>query len=283
VSALNAVIDSVSLAGVTPSSGGIASYGDVAPGTADCATTRTWPFTDPTDADFSFQGHAEGTVTVASCAQVLAANPAAPSGLQHRARRHVDQRVLRHDRSGRRVDRGPRPGRQRRVRLRKQGELGRAAQHRVAERRTVFDRELARCDPQRDELHFPQSVPPPQYLQYPLLNTYSTLSSIPTVPSPQYLQYPLLNTYEQWTQVEDPRTLNNTLPTLVGSVVESPAGQTGGCASSPWSGILSSQSAYLSADATRSCRFFAIGTNGEWNGGIPANNQPTSHVTLCVK
>jgi hypothetical protein len=31
--------------------------------------------------------------------------------------------------------------------------------------------------------------------QYPLLNTYSTLSSIPTVPSPQYLQYPLLNTY----------------------------------------------------------------------------------------
>ena len=260
MSALNAVIDSVSLAGVTPSSGGIASYGDVAPGTADCATTRTWPFTDPTDADFSFQGHAEGTVTVASCAQVLAANPAAPSGLQHRARRHVDQRVLRHDRSGRRVDRGPRPGRQRRVRLRKQGELGRAAQHRVAERRTVFDRELARCDPQRDELHFPQSVP-----------------------SPQYLQYPLLNTYEQWTQVEDPRTLNNTLPTLVGSVVESPAGQTGGCASSPWSGILSSQSAYLSADATRSCRFFAIGTNGEWNGGIPANNQPTSHVTLCVK
>ena len=195
MSALNAVIDSVSLAGVTPSSGGIASYGDVAPGTADCATTRTWPFTDPTDADFSFQGHAEGTVTVASCAQVLAANPAAPSGLQHRARRHVDQRVLRHDRSGRRVDRGPRPGRQRRVRLRKQGELGRAAQHRVAERRTVFDRELARCDPQRDELHFPQSVPSPQYLQYPLLNTYSTLSSIPTVPSPQYLQYPLLNTY----------------------------------------------------------------------------------------
>jgi hypothetical protein len=71
-------------------------------------------------------------------------------------------------------------------------------------------------------------------------------------------------------QVEDPRTLNNTLPTLVGSVVESPARQTGGCARSPWSAIyLSSQSDYLIAEGTRSCGFFAVGTNGEWNGAVP--------------
>ncbi len=56
-----AIIDSVSLAGVTPASGTIATYGTVAPNSADCGTTQSWVFTNPTDANFTFTGHADGT------------------------------------------------------------------------------------------------------------------------------------------------------------------------------------------------------------------------------
>lgn len=90
VRSLNAVVDSVSVTGVTLGSGAgagspsgvIASYGDVSPNSPDCATNiKVWKFGNPTDAQFGFGGHADGLATIgATCAAILAANPGSPTG-----------------------------------------------------------------------------------------------------------------------------------------------------------------------------------------------------------
>lgn len=66
LSPFDAVIDSVSPTGISPSSGTIASYGPAAPNAADCLSFQVWTFTDPTDTNFSFTGHAEGCSLCAS-------------------------------------------------------------------------------------------------------------------------------------------------------------------------------------------------------------------------
>jgi hypothetical protein len=59
-----AVIDSTIPSTVTPSSGVMFDYGNVAPNTAsNCGSPNgAWTFTDPTNAPFTFAGHAEGGV-----------------------------------------------------------------------------------------------------------------------------------------------------------------------------------------------------------------------------
>jgi hypothetical protein len=61
---LNAVIDSVSPVGITPASETIASHGTVNTGVAaNCSVnTEAWTFMDPTGTNFTFIGHADGTL-----------------------------------------------------------------------------------------------------------------------------------------------------------------------------------------------------------------------------
>jgi hypothetical protein len=82
VQMLNAVIDSVSPAGVTPASGIIASYGTVNSGVgANCSSnTATWTFTDPTNTNFTFIGHADGaaaSIPVTTISDFSSVNPLA--------------------------------------------------------------------------------------------------------------------------------------------------------------------------------------------------------------
>jgi hypothetical protein len=109
--------------------------------------------------------------------------------------------------------------------------------------------------------------------------------------------YPLVNTYQTWTQVENPTSLGNTLPTLVGGVTENPTGQVSSCDDAGFAGLyVSGQSGetYLSGDPsgpTNACWWFAVGEVTGFGNGIPAYNPSsdtsvnvtTTHVTLFVQ